>query len=281
MVRLVGHPAAEAMLLEWHRSYFGTLAGQEKDIRRNLKRLRPLRGNRSAAKRAKSDTLKETRKGLPASLCKLMRRLSIPVFVATGADLGYFRDFHQPGFLVYKQTGTMHRMTGLGLCVHRSAARGGVFLTHNRAQPERFVHTLLEECTHFADGPKNRQTMQGGARYSDTPQFAAACAADMALHGPWQNAKALTLREWGLLLTQMRVSPRRVAKLQRRIEAYGATLDFRHYDPSEILAESFAALPVVERALGKKLARQVMPHMFGYYEQAYRAGLDEELKGLT
>lgn len=280
MARLFAHPAAEAMLLQWHRSYFATLAGQEGDIRRKLRSLRPLRADKRAATRARAATLAEAKRGLPAGLCRLMRRLEIPVFVATGPDLGYFRDFHQPGFLVYKQTGTMHRMTGLGLCVHRSAGRGGVFLTYDRAQPARFVHTLLEECTHFADGPQDRMTMRGGARYSETPAFAAALAADRALHGPWRNARALGLREWGLVLVQMRLPARRVAQLQQRLEAYGATLDFRHYDAAEELAESFAALPVVERALGRKLARQVMPHMFAYYDEAYRAGLRAELAQL-
>lgn len=279
--RLLDGSDTHNMLMQWHSTYFAQLTQHPPRIWQSLRKLRVARPNRRAANKARKVTLAEARQALPPELPALLSKMDIPFFVATGIDLGYFRDFHQPGYLVYRQTGAMHRMIGMGLCVHRSRGKGGIFLTHTPEQPARFSHTLMEECTHFADGPQDRMRLAGNARYSGAPAFAVALKADMDLHAPWRNSKVLGLREWGLILTQMHVPARKLAKLQLRIEAYGATLDFRHYAEEERLAEVFAALPVIEGALGRKLAQAALPHMMGYYERNYRAGLREELAALT
>lgn len=168
-------------------------------------------------------------------------------------------------------------MVGMGLCVHRSHARGAVFVTYRPDALPRFRHTLLEECTHFADGPIDRVRLQGHDRYSGSSEFHAAFAADYALHAPWRNSKALGVREWGLVLTQLHYPARRIAALQKQIETYSATLEFGHYAEDERMAEIFAALPIIERAVGSRVARHVLPHMFEYYENHYPKGLQREL----
>lgn len=271
---LLLHPKAQEMLADWHRGYFSRLERRKKQIWQTLRRLRVELGDRLAV-RARRAVRRESR-SLPSELLRLMRHLNVPVFVATGGDLSFFRAFHQLGWLVYRQTGKMQQLVGMGLCIHRSHARGAVFITYRPDALPRFCHTLLEECTHFADGPVDRVRLQGHDRYSGTPEFHAAFAADYALHAPWRNSRSLGVREWGLVLTQLHYPARRTAALQKQIEAYGATFDFGHYAEEERMAEIFAALPIIERAVGRRVAHHVLPHMFAYYENQYRKGLQRE-----
>lgn len=279
MTLLFENRKALAMLANWHGSYFTQLLDQPKKIRKTLRKLRVAKPKDAPIAKARKAVLREAKSALPPELPALLARLRIPLFIATGADLTFFRDFHQPGYLVYKQTGEMHQMTGMGLCAHRPYAKGGIFVTYSRENPARFSHTLMEECTHFADGPQDRVHMQGAARYSGTAEFHAAFEADYRAHAPWQNSKALGQREWGVILTQMRYGARRIARLQKRIDAFSATLDFRHYAEAERMAEVFAALPVIERAVGRKTAQAVLPQLMAYYASTYRAGLRQEIRG--
>jgi hypothetical protein len=272
------HPYAQNVLLQWHHHVFSPMLGQTKAIFAVLKKMKVVRTNKSLAIQAKKAVMREAKQSLPAELLALIKTLSTPVFVSTKSDLGFFGEFHQPGYLVYRQSGTMHQMVGVGLCVHRDYARGGIFVSYDQNAYERFCHTLIEECTHFADGPQNRETLQGTARYSGTPEFAAAFAADYAHYAPWQSNKALGVREWGMILTQLHVGAKKIERLQKRIATYDAALDFRHYEPQEQMVEMFAALPVIEKAVGRVMARKVLPHMFAYYDQHYRKGLKAELK---
>lgn len=274
MQALLLHPKALEMLTDWHMGYFARLKQRKKHIWKTLRRLQVEQGGGLQAKAMRA--VRRESQSLPPELVRLMRHLDIPVFVATGGDLSFFRAFHQPGWLVYRQTGRMQQMTGMGLCVHRRNGQGAVFVTYRADALPRFRHTLLEECTHFADGPVDRIRLQGHDRYSGTPEFHAAFAADYALYAPWRNSKALGVREWGLVLTQLHYPARRIAALQKRIEAYSATLDFRHYAEEERMAEIFAALPIIERAIGRRAAHHVLPNMFAYYETHYRKGLQRE-----
>jgi hypothetical protein len=81
-----------------------------------------------------------------------------------------------------------------------------------------------------------------------------------------------------MILTQLHVGAKKIERLQKRIATYDAALDFRHYEPQEQMVEMFAALPVIEKAVGRVMARKVLPHMFAYYDQHYRKGLKAELK---
>lgn len=271
------HKKAQAMLAQWHQSYFAQVRQQPDRIWQALRKLRPSARDKGVGK-ARRAVRKEAKHSLPGALRGLLNRMQIPFFIATGPDLSFFRDFSQPGYLVHRQTGDMQQMTGIGLCVHRPHGRGGIFITYDAANKPRFRHTLIEECTHFADGAQNRMTMQGMGRYSNSKAFLQAFAADYAMHSPWQNSKALGLREWGTILTQLRFGAGRVARLQKRIAAYSATLDFRHYAEDERMAEIFAALPVIERAVGCSVARKVLPNMFAFYEKQYPAGLRQEIR---
>jgi hypothetical protein len=274
---LFGHKKALEMLAHWHHSYFTQMHEQPDRIWQALRKLRPSPRGKGVGK-ARRAVLKEAARSLPRALSALLSRMDIPFFIATGPDLSFFRDFHQPGYLVYRQTGEMQQMTGIGLCVHRMYGRGAIFITYSAADKPRFCHTLMEECTHFADGAQNRMTMQGMGRYSNSKAFLQAFAADYAMHAPWQNSKALGLREWGTILTQMRYGAGRIRRLQKRIEAYGATLDFRHYAEDERMAEVFAALPVIDRAVGRQVARRALPNLFAFYDKHYPAGLRQEIR---
>lgn len=267
---------AVRLIAQWHGGYFRRLLQQQKSIRKSARKLRVTRPD-ARAKQAEKAVLRGM-KDLPPELGALVARLQVPLFVATGNDLFFFREFHKPGFLIHRQSGTLHQMVGLGLCVHRTHARGGIFVTHQAEQPARFRHTLMEECTHFADGPTDRETLEGGYRYSGTEEFRKAFEADLALHETWRSNKVLGAREWGMILAQKRYSAQKIAKAQQGIEEYGAAMDFLHYAPAERLAETFAALPVIEKAVGRRMARAVLPHMYAYYDRRYRLGLQEELE---
>lgn len=267
---------AARLIAQWHGSYFTRLLEQQKSIRKSLRKLKVTKRN-GAAVAAQKAMVKATR-DLPPELVTLLTELQVPLFVATGKDLFFFREFHQPGFLMHRASGELHQMVGLGLCVHRPEARGGIFVTYNAEEPERFWHTVMEEATHFADGPRDRLRLKGEARYSGTAEFRAAFDADFALHAPWQSSKVLGAREWGMILTQKRFPARRITKITQRIELYQAALDFLHYPEGARMAETFAALPIIEKAVGGRAARLVLPRMFAYYDRHYRLGLQEELQ---
>lgn len=276
-IRALFHNERAARLIaQWHGGYFTRLQQQLKSIARSARKLRVTKRDGLAVK-AERAVLHAARE-LPPELVTLLAHFKVPIFVATGSDLFYFREFHKPGFLIHRQTGTLHQMVGLGLCVHRPFAKGGIFVTYNAEQPARFWHTMTEECTHFADGPEDRMALKGACRYSGTAEFRKAFEADLALHATWQSNKVLGVREWGMILAQKRYAARRIAKAQARIEEYGAGMDFLHYPEAERLAETFAALPIVEKAVGRRMARAVLPHMFAYYDRHYRLGLREELQ---
>lgn len=270
---------ATRLIAQWHSGYFTRLQHQLKSIAKSARKLRVTRPD-AQAKQARNAVLKMA-KDLPPELVTLLAHVQVPLFIATGNDLFYFREFHRPGFLVHRQTGTLQQMVGLGLCAHRAFAKGGIFVTHNAEKPTRFWHTLTEECTHFADGPTNRMALKGACRYSGSAEFREAFEADLALHATWQSNKVLGAREWGMILAQKRYSARKIEKLQARIEEYEAGMDFLHYPEAERLAETFAALPIIEKAVGRKAARAVLPHMFAYYDRRYRLGLQEELQELA
>lgn len=265
------------LLTEWHRQYFARQAAQRKNIWQSLKRLKVARAERKPAAVARKAVLRSYH-DLPAELAELLVSLQVPVFVATGDNLHYFRHFHEPGYLVHRETGELHPMIGLGLCLYRRHARGGIFVTHGGRGDERFWHTLAEESTHFADGPPDRHHTQGGHRYSSTPAFANAFAEDFARYPNWQHSKVLGEREWGHILLQLGFSTRKREKLQQRIATYGAEMDFLHYAPQERMAETFAALPIVEKAVGKRLARKVLPSLYRFYDTVYLPALWEEAR---
>lgn len=269
---------AAKLIAQWHGTYFKRLLQQMKSIRKSAGKLRVTKRD-DRAKEAEKAVLKSA-KDLPPELVALLEKLHVPLFVATGNDLFFFREFHKPGFLVHRASGTLHQMVGLGLCVHRPHARGGIFVTYNAEVPTRFWHTMMEECTHFADGPVDRDRLKGACRYSGTEEFRAAFDKDFQSHAPWQSSKVLGAREWGMILTQKRYSARKAEKLRAAVEVYDAGMDFLHYPEAERMAETFAALPIIEKAVGKKASRAVLPHMFAYYDRHYRLGLQEELESL-
>lgn len=277
MEKLFLNPTSVNLLADWHRQYFLRQASQPEKIEKTLNKLKVIRQEKRLVGRAKRDILAGFA-DLPREVAELLVSLRVPLFVATGADLHYFRHFHEPGYLVHRETGTLQPMIGLGLCLYRRRATGGIFVTWGGRKPERVWHTLAEESTHFADGPVDRESARGGNRYSSSPAFEAAFAEDLSRYPNWQHSKVLGAREWGQILLHRRISTRRRARIQRRIEDYGAELDFLHYERQERMAETFAALPIIEKAVGGRLARKVLPSLFRYYDQVYLPGLKGETK---
>lgn len=275
---LLLHEKALRIIAEWHRGYFSGLLHQIDTVMRSVRKVKVGRRN-ALAKQAATVTAKEL-KGVPIELQSLLKTLDVPFFIAISEDLRFFREFSQPGFLVLKRTGQLQQMVGLGLCVYRPNAKGAICVTYQPEHRARFVHTLLEETTHFADGPENRMALRGHHRYSGSAEFAQAYEADVARHANWQFNKVLTAREWGMILSLKRVKPRKIAKIREAVEAYQAEINFLHYPETERMAETFAVLPVIERAVGRTLSREILPELFKYYDRTYRLGLQSELRAL-
>lgn len=274
------NPKALNLLANWHVDYFSRQRADQERIGQSLKRLKVKRSAAPTSRRARRDILKGFT-ALPAELPTLLHAMNVPIFVATGENLFFFRGFHEPGFLVHREDGQMHQMISLGLCKYRRYQQGGVFITWGGRLPERVWHTQAEECTHFADGPTDRWTQKGEHRYSSDSRFHTAYQEDLSRYPTWQHARQLTAREWGHILLQMKVGEKARAKVQARIEAYQAELDFLHYDESDRMAETFAALPIIEKAAGAALARRVLPAMFAFYDTVYKAGLRAEATAVT
>jgi hypothetical protein len=153
-------------------------------------------------------------------------------------------------------------------------------VTRGGREYPRFWHTLVEETSHLADGPTDRMELTGHHRYSGTKAFSAAYEKDRAANPPWARAGVLAQKEWGQAMTLKKVNLYTMWRAGKRIAAYDATMDFDHYLPEQRNAEVFAALPIVERAAGRRLARRIMPKLFEYYDRVYLPALRAELKEL-
>lgn len=276
MTILFMNSTALTLLADWHEQYFMAQSQQIERIEKTLKKLKVFSQNQRKKEKMRKAILNGFRY-LPKEVANLLIAMRVPLFVATGEDLFYFRQFYEPGFLVHRSTGKLHQMVGLGLCQYRPHATGAIFVTAGGERtPERTWHTQAEECTHFTDGPTDRERLRGGHRYSSDRRFHAAFEQDKTRYGSWQNAKALTAREWGHILLQMQIGARERAKIQARIEKFDAAIDFLHYAENERMAETFAALPIIERAVGTTLARRALPSIFAFYDSVYLPGLREE-----
>lgn len=229
----------------------------------------------------KTPTRKETLRtlaDLPGQVLELLYRLQIPIFVATDENANFFRFFHGGlPYAVVKGESELREYTMNGLCAYRPYYRGAVIVTHGSAKKERFWHVVAEECTHFSDGPTDRWAFLGGHRYSSSREFDAAYKADRAATPAWDRTGVLGVKEWGQTLTKLRVNPITRARAQKAIEKYDATLAFDHYPADERAAEIFAALPIIQRAIGKRLARKVLPNLFRFYDTIYLSGLQQEI----
>lgn len=276
---LFANMAAQKAMIAWHQHYFSQLFAQPKRIMQTARRLKVKSTMRKESKAAIRD-VKRALTHFPYETRALLAAYDIPIFVAHSEDLSWFNHFHEPGSLVHKQDGKLHQMVGLGLCAYKTHASGAILVTRGGRNYERFWHTLAEECTHFADGPANRMTLQGRHRYSGTKEFRQAFEADKASHAPWRNSGVLGAKEWGFILVQRKTPERQRARIQARIEQYEATLNFEHYPQAERMAENFAALPIIEEAVGGKLARVVLPNLFAFYDTVYKPGLKAETAAL-
>lgn len=236
--------------------------------------------NAALVRRASRDT-REALASLPRALCELVGALELPIFVATDENANFFRFLHGSVPLAFvKDQEELQEYTVLGLCMYQPYYRGGIIVTHGGRKPGRFWHTLAEELSHLTDGPTDRGGCMGHHRYSGSAAFAEALVADRAALTPWQRNKALGVKEWGQALTLAGINRFTRARVMRRIEAYDAALDFDHYAPEERNAEIFAALPVVEKALGKRLARRMMPNLFHFLETHCYPALRREIADL-
>lgn len=262
------------LLKNWHWQAIQAWITPEK-IKEELKLLRWPEAKKT---RARNDTL-ATLDELPKPLLELLYRLQIPLFVATDNNANFFRFFHSglPLSVVKGET-ELQEHTMNGLCSYRPFYRGAIIVTHGGMRKERFFHVVMEECTHFSDGPRDRWAFIGGHRYSSTREFDAAYRADRSKIPAWDRTGVLGAKEWGQTLTSLRVNPITRTRAQKAIETYEATLAFDHYPADERAAEIFAALPIIQRAIGRRLARKVLPNLFGYYDRVYVSGLAEECR---
>lgn len=264
-----------SLLKNWHWQAMQRWINQE-TIAAEIRTMRFPKAAKEPVRKARRDTLSNLGQ-LPRPLLDLLWRLQIPLFVATDENANFFRFFHTGlPLAVMKDEDDLKEYVMYGLCAHRPYHRGTVIVTHGGKTKERFFHVVAEECTHFADGPVDRWTFRGGQRYSATAEFDAAYQADRATIPPWDRTGVLGAKEWGQYLTQRRINRVTRARVQKRIEAYEATLAFDHYPKEERAAEIFAALPILERALGSSLARKTLPNLFGYYDKIYLPALSAE-----
>ena len=264
------------MLRTWHWEKIQHWS-QPEIIAQEIRNLRWPEPDRKPIRKAKADTMRALGTMRPA-LCELLYKLQLPIFIATETNANYFRYFYVTiPMSVMKDEEEMQEYTVFGLCMYQPYFKGGVIVTHGGKTKERFWHTLAEEISHLADGPTDRAHSTGHHRYSGSREFEAALEADRANIAPWHRNNALGIKEWGQALTLFRVNRFTRARLQKRLEAYDAALDFDHYAREERNAEIFAALPIVERALGTSLARKVMPNLFDYFDTVYLPGLKKEI----
>ena len=242
-----------------------------------IKNLRWPERNKSAIAKARRETMRAL-KTLHPALCELLYALQLPIFIATDANANYFRYFYGSiPMSVMKDEEEMQEYTVFGLCMYQPQFKGGVIVTHGGKTKERFWHTLVEEISHLSDGPTDRGHGRGRHRYSGSREFETALEADRAIITPWHRNNALGIKEWGQALTLLRINALTRRRIMKRIEAYDAALDFDHYAKDERNAEIFAALAIVERALGKSLARKVMPNLYHYFDTVFVPGLKKEV----
>ena len=264
------------MLRAWHWQKIQHWS-QPDVIAQEIKTLRWPERNTKTIRKTRRDTIRALGTVRPA-LCELLYALQLPIFIATDKNANFFRYFYGTiPMSVMKDEEEMQEYTVFGLCMYQPHYRGGVIVTHGEKTKERFWHTLVEEISHLSDGPTDRGHGSGHHRYSGSQEFEAALEADRATIAPWHRNNALGIKEWGQALTLFRVNRFARVRLQKRVEAYDAALDFDHYARGERNAEIFAALPIVERALGKSLARKIMPNLFGYFDSVYLPGLKKEI----
>jgi hypothetical protein len=264
------------MLRAWHWEKMQHWSKPE-IIAQEIKTLRWPDRDKKTITKARSDTMRSLKTLRPA-LCELLYALQLPIFIATDKNANFFRYFYGTiPMTVMKDEEEMQEYTVFGLCMYQPHYRGGVIVTHGEKTKERFWHTLVEEISHLSDGPTDRGHGTGHHRYSGSREFEQALKADRAAITPWHRNNALGIKEWGQALTLLRINRFTRARLQKRIEAYDAALDFDHYARDERNAEIFAALPIVERALGKSLARRVMPNLYNYFDTIYLPGLRQEI----
>ena len=267
------------MLKEWHWEKIRHWS-QPEVIEEEIRNLRWPEADKRVIAKARKETQKALTTIRPA-LCELLFLLKLPIFIATDENANFFRFFFEGiPMSVVKNEEEMQEYTVYGLCMYQPYYRGGVIVTHGGRKPQRFWHTLVEEISHLSDGPLDRAQGRGRHRYSGSPEFAAAQAADRAAIGPWNRTGILGAKEWGQTLTLIHINPLTRARVQKRIEAYEATLDFDHYAPNERDAEIFAALPIIERAAGKRLVRRVMPNLFQFYDTVFEQRLKAEIQDL-
>ncbi|NDF12185.1 MAG: hypothetical protein EB060_05165 [Proteobacteria bacterium] len=226
--------------------------------------------------KARRDTIKGLKQQKP-ELLMLAHSMQIPIFVATDTNANFFRHFFG-GISLYvaKDKDELQEYTVFGLCMYQPYNLGGVIVTHGGREYPRFWHTLTEELTHFSDGPQDRFRQRGAHRYSGDPRFDAAYKKDRASIGPWNTRGVLGAKEWAQALTLKRTNLFTAARIKKRIEAFEATLDFDHYRPDERAAEIFAALPIIERAVGASRARNILPELFAFYDRHYLPQLAKE-----
>lgn len=267
------------LLKTWHWNSIRSWVNPE-TIRGQMQQLEWPEAPKAPIRTARRDMLK-TLAQLPRPLLQLIWRLQVPLFVATADNANFFRFFHSGlPLAVMKNEDDLKEYVMHGLSVHRPYYQSAIIVTHGQKTPEKFFHVVAEECTHFADGPVDRWSFKGGQRYSATSAFDEAYRADRSNIPPWDRTGILGAKEWGQYLTQRKVNRLTRARVQKRIEAYEATLNFDHYPKEERAAEIFAALPILERALGRALARRMLPNLFAYYDKTYLPALYAESRDL-
>ncbi len=231
--------------------------------------------------RARRDTLK-TLTEMEKPLLELLGALDTPIFIATDSNANFYRGFFSSiPLAVTKESEELQEYTVYGMCMYQPHQLSGVIVTRGGRSPERFWHTLCEEVMHLADGPVDRARLRGHHRYSGTAAFQQAYYQDRAANITWERSGELGPKEWGQALTLHKVPRFVAARIQKRIAAYEATLAFDHYPPAERMAESFAAIPIIMRAAGKKYAAKIMPHMVAFYEQDFFGGIEKEIAQLA
>jgi hypothetical protein len=229
---------------------------------------------------ARRDTLRAF-KQMHSELPELLSVMRLPIFIATSNNANYFRNFFNTiPLYVARGMDELQEYQVFGLCMYEPYYQGGIIATRGGREYPRFWHTLVEETSHLADGPTDRMRMLGHHRYSGTKAFNDAYLQDRAGNPPWARAGTLGVKEWAQAMTLRKLNHLAVWRAKGRIESFEATMDFDHYLPEQRNAEVFAALPIVERAVGKRVARKVMPQLFAYYDSAYLEGLRAEVRDL-
>lgn len=250
---------------------------EPKYVHEALRTLKVEKNSDTRIKRARRDAVRGFKEIHP-ELRALLAVLRMPIFIAVDDNANFFRNFFNTiPLFVAKGMDELQEYLVFGLCMYQPAYQGGLIVTHGGRSYARFWHTLVEETMHLSDGPTDRMTLAGHHRYSGKKAFRIAYEQDKALNPPWASNNVLGPKEWAQSMTLKKFSSLRAAYIKKRVEKFEATMDFEHYRPRERDAEVFAALAIVERAVGQRVMKKIMPNLFAYYTQDYMQGLASEV----